>query len=345
MTRLSQLWWEQFHGPAKFLEEFCREAAQGGCFFLRHAQPIPWYFRFQDLVFERLRREVGHFRLEEPADLPRGAGPQWFVERFLPQNASNFLSTTKLSAFLAQTGGLKRRAVWLRAEEPDQLPLWLEQLSQFAATPASRETIFILEGGGQLPTRRKVRLFDADGAFTAFDGVQLCTIAANEAACPELLKPYVTHLLDQLCGSEPGLVELLLDQGEGLMEDPRTAAGCLDLDADTVDRRVRRAQMVLLLPIVEDMRVALLTQLYDQCKKLLPFEETIGTYTNNYGEVFELEARHLRSFKRSGQLQMSDSQWALAQAAYDVGNHFRHNMNPLSFQRVEGLLRLAESIR
>lgn len=345
MTRLSRLWWEQFHGPAKFLEEFCREAAQGGCFFLRHARPIPWYFRFQELVFERLQREVGHFRLEEPADLPQGAGPQWFVERFLPQSASNFLSTTRLSALLTQTGGLKGRAVWLRVEEPDQLPLWLEQLSQFAVTPASRETIFILEGGGQLPTRRKVKLFDADGAFTPFDGVQLCTIAANETPCPELLKPYLTHLLDQLCGPEPGLVELLLDQGEGLMEDPQTAAGCLGLDADAVDRRVRRAQMILLLPIVEDMRVALLTQLYDQCKRLLPFEETTGIHTNDYREVFELEVRHLRNFKRNGQLQMSDGQWALAQAAYDAGNHFRHNMNPLSFQRVEELLRLAEGIR
>ena len=132
MSHLAQLWWSQFHGPAQFLDRFCREAALGGCFFLRHTQEIPWYFQFQELVLESLQREVGHFRQEEPEDLPEDGSPQWFVERFLPQQASNFLSTTKLSAFLAQTGGLRGRVVWLRTCDPDQLALWLEQLSQLA---------------------------------------------------------------------------------------------------------------------------------------------------------------------------------------------------------------------
>lgn len=345
MSHLAQLWWSQFHGPAQFLDRFCREAALGGCFFLRHTQEIPWYFQFQELVLESLQREVGHFRQEEPEDLPEDGSPQWFVERFLPQQASNFLSTTKLSAFLAQTGGLRGRVVWLRTCDPDQLALWLEQLSQLAVTPAARETIFILEGRSPIPTRRKVKLFDADGAFSPFDAVQLCTIAANETPCRELLKPYLTHLLDQLCGPEPGLVELLLDQGEELARDPQSAAACLDLDAETLDRRVRRAQMILLLPIAEDMRVHLLTQLQDQCQKLLPFAEMIGTHTNTYEQVFELEVRHLRNFKRNGQLQMTDSQWSVAQAAYDAGNHFRHNMSPMAFPQVEQLLQLAETLR
>lgn len=344
MIRLSQLWWTQFHGPAKFLEDFCREAVLGGCFFLRHTDAIPWYFQFQDLVFERFRQEVGHFRLEEPADLPGDGGDQWFVERFLPRYASNFLSTTRLSAFLAQTGGLRGRVVWLRVDNPRQLSLWLEELSRFAATPAARETIFILEGGGQLPTRRKVKLFDADGAFTSFDAVQLCTIAANETSCQELLKPYLTHLLDQLCGPEPDQVDLLLDQGEDLMRDPQSAASCLGLDADTVDRRVRRAQLILLLPIVEDIRVHLLTQLHSQCRQLLPFEEVIRGYKNVYNEVFELEVRNLHTFKDCGEIQVTGEQRRLIDAAWEVGNKLRHQMHPLPFAQVEELLQLAKGI-
>lgn len=344
MSRLSQLWWTQFHGPSKFLEAFCRETALGGCFFLRHTEDIPWYFQFQDLVLERLRLEVGHFRLEEPVDLPEDAGPQWFVEHFLPQHSSNFLSTTKLSAFLTQTGGLRNRAVWLRAANPDQLPPWLEQLSRFAATPAARETIVILEGRGSVPTRRRVKLFDVDEAFTAFDTIQMCTIAINEAPCQEMLKPYLTHLLSQLCGSEPWLVDLLLEQGETLARDPQAAAACLGLDPGAIDRRVRRAQMTLILPLAEDMRVWLLTQLYEPCRALLPFEEELGRYINRYEQVFELEVRHLYHFSHSGELPMTDVQQSVTQAAYDAGNHFRHNMTPMPFSKVEELLHLSNQI-
>lgn len=345
MSRLSQLWWTQFHGPAKFLEEFCQEAALGGCFFLRHTEAIPWYYQFQDLVFERFRREVGHFQLEEPEDLPEEPSLQWFVERFLPRHASNFLSTTRLPAFLDQTGGLRRRMIWLRAGGQDQLQRWLELLSQFAATPASKEAIFILEGTHPVPPRRKVKLFDADGAFTPFDAVQLCTIAANESACPELLKPYLTHLLDQLSNSNPGLVESLLDQGMELVRDPQGTAACLDLSPDILERRVRRAQMTLLLPIVEDMRVALITQLQRQCAPLLPLEEVFTSHVNLYREAFELEVRHLRNFKKNGQIQMTEGQWAVTQAAYDAGNHFRHNMTPMPFSKVEELLLLSDQIK
>lgn len=344
MRRLSQLWWSQFHGPASFLENFCQSAAQGGCFFLRHTGEIPWYYQFQDMVLEGLQREAGHFRQEEPVELPEDSSQQWFVERFLPQHASNFLSTTPLAGFLAQTGGLRRRVLWLKTERQEQLQAWLELLSQFAAEPAARESVIILEGRSPLPTRRKVKLFDADSAFTPFDSVQLCTIAANESPCQQLLKPYLTHLLDQLCGRDPGAVELLLDQGEALVRDPQAGAECLGLDPEDVTRRVRRAQMILLLPIVEDMRVYLLTQLQDQCQKLLPFSETLNSYVNTYEQVFELEVRHLRTFRNSGGLQMSEFQWTVTQEAWAAGNHFRHNMNTLPFSAVETLLRLADSM-
>lgn len=344
MTRLSQLWWTQFHGPAQFLEEFCRSAAQGGCFFLRHTEVIPWYYQFQELVLEGLQREVGHFRQEELAEVPENASPQWFVERFLPQHASNFLSTTRLADFLTQTGGLRRRVLWLRTDHPETLQVWLERLSQFAVTSAAKETILILEGRSPLPTRRKVKLFDVDEAFTPFDSVQLCTIAANEVSCQGLLKPYLTHLLDQLCGTDPGAVELLLEQGEALVRDPQAGAACLDLDRDTVDRRVRRAQLICLLPLAEDIRVYLLEQLKGQCQALLPFDEIVNGYKNEYHEVFELEPRHLHNFLKWKQIEMTSEQETLTEAAWDVGNKLRHQMDPLPFSMVENLLRLAGGI-
>ncbi len=335
MISLSQPWWTQVHGPAQFLERFCCEAAQGGCFFLRHTQPLPWPCQFKTLVYERLQREVGHFRQMEPVDLSGDTSEEQFVERFFPQHTANFLSTTKLSDFLVRTGCLRSCLIWLRIQDQALLQNWLDQMSKFAATSEAKDTIVILEGTSPVPTRRKVKFFDVDQAFSSFDMVQLCTIAANSTPCQEYLKPYLTYLLDQLCGREPSLVDLLADQGEALIRNPAAGAAYLKLDSQTMNLRIRRAQLLLLLPIMEDVRVHSLALLYSQCQTILPFWDDFG---NEIKDVYEMELRHIVHFYVEGRLTMTQNQWSDVKNTHDIRNRLMHCMVPLPFSDVEKIL-------
>lgn len=339
MSELSQLWWTQVHGPNAFLEEFCQELSKGGCFFLHHSRTLPWPEQFLNEVHRRVQLLQGHFGVGDPVDIPEdipknGLG-QWFVERFLPQQADNFLSTTPLSDFLTGIGGLNHRMIWLRARSEDQLKQWLTLLSQFAARPESRESIVILEGGGRPQSRRKVVLFDLDGRFTSFDVVQLCTIAANGTQCKGSYKPYLTHLLDQLSAQDPCLVERLAEYGGELVEDPAAKALGIGVAPAEAARRVRRAQLLLLLPIIEDIRIHSLGQLYQQCLSLLP---VCDDYGNELTDVYELELRHIVHYYHCGQLSMSPERWDEVKTAYDIRNSLMHNMTSMPFHEVERLL-------
>ena len=341
MNEFSKLWWIQVHGPSAFLDEFCQAAARGGCFLLRGASALPWPQSFQAEVYRRIQANQGHFHTEEPVDLPEDSGERWFVERFLPEHASNFLSSTPLSDFLAETGGLAHRLLWLRSPDPERIRQWLERLAPCAAGPGAADAIIILEGDGPAPKRFKFKPFDAGQAFTGFDVVQLCTVAANAAPCRERYKPYLTHLLGQLCGREPYRVELLQAQGEALLENPAAGAASLGLDAVDTARRIRRAQLLLLLPILEDIRMHSLTQLYDQCKRLLP---TRDDYGNELKEVYELELRHIVHFANCGGIAPPPQLDSQVRAAQTARNSLMHHMAPLPFDDIKGILHIAADI-
>lgn len=341
MSGFSKLWWTQAHGPSAFLDDFCQTAARGGCFLLRRSSALPWPRSFQTEVYRRIQMIQGHFRLEEPIDIPDSGAEQWFVDRFLPEHTSNFLSTTRLPDFLAETRGLTCRLLWLRAQTPQQTKQWLELLAPFAAKPEAMDTIVVLEGDGQAPKRFKIKTFDADGAFTPFDVVQLCTVAANAAQCRELFKPYLTHLLSQLCGRDPYRVELLQAQGETLLEDPVAGATCLGLDIADIAQRIRRAQLLLLLPIIEDIRIYSLTQLYPQCQLLLPMRDDYG---NELDEVYEMELRHIVHSANRGDITMSQHQRTEVETAYNIRNALMHHMAPLPFDEIKQILRISADI-
>ncbi len=148
MNEFSKLWWTQVHGPALFLNEFCQTAARGGCCLLRHSSALPWPQLFQAEVYRRIQMIQGHFRMEESVDIPDGEAEQWFVDRFLPEHASNFLSTTRLPDFLADTKGLARRLLWLRARTPQQTKQWLELLAPFAARAEAMDAIEMAQKNG-----------------------------------------------------------------------------------------------------------------------------------------------------------------------------------------------------
>ena len=279
--------------------------------------------------------------MEEPVDIPDGSAEPWFIERFLLEHASNFLSTTRLSDFLSETKGLACRLLWLRTHTPQQTRQWLELLAPFAARPEAMNTIIILEGDGQAPKRFRIKVFDADDAFTDFDVVQLCTVVSNAAPCRELYKLYLTHLLGQLCGRDPRQVERLQGQGETLLENPVAAAACLELDPTDTARRVRRAQLLLVLPIIEDIRLHSLTQLYSQCQALLPMRDDYG---NQVAEVYEMELRHIVHYANRGGIILSEHQRTVVEAAYKTRNTLMHHMAPLPFETVRQILRISTDI-
>lgn len=326
-TDYETLWWTGVQGPAAMLGQLCQSAALGGCIFLHHQSEPAWPERFRELVMEEVQKRASHLQTKAPVALDTKGEPpaSWFVHAFLPKFESDFLSTTELSQFLAGTGGLNGRVIWLYGAGKDQ-QYWVEQLTAFAQTPAAQNCTVILEMEKKPVRRKKIDTISAERYMTPFDMVQFATIAVSEGEETHQLKSYLVHLCVELAHGRPERLPGLLEQRDALLEDPeRVAVALFPMDArDMIVQRIRRAQLKVILPMVEDLRIDFLRVYGDEVGRLLPFDDD---FNNHCVSLYDVELRHL-IFRRS-ELNIPESAWPSVEVPYQVRNKLMHELSPL----------------
>lgn len=337
LSALDRLWWERVHGPAALREALVGAIQDRGVVFFHHSAPLPWPERFRSLVWEDAESRCGSLRVLPPEDCARAPLSEGaFLARFAPGCAGSFLSTASLPAFLDKRGALDGQALWLFGLEEDDQAAWAARLGEFAALPAAGRCAVVLELDGRRIQRRKVRTISADEVLRPFDVTQLCTMAVGEGGESAGLMDYLSVLCEELAGDDPERLSPLLAARARLPEDPvATVEEVLGLPRPEAARHVRRAQLRLLLPLLEDLRIALLEELAGPCAALLPFEDE---FHNQYHAVWDMELRHLVHFRNSGALHIPPGVWNDLSLAYDARNKLTHQMRPLEFSLLRQVL-------
>lgn len=335
-----RLWWERVHGPAALREDLVRAIQARGVVFFHHSAPLPWPETFRALVLEDAASRPGALRVRPPEDCfqaPLSEGE--FLARFAPQCTQGFLSTTALPAFLDKRGALDGQVLWLCGlAEPDQAA-WAARLGEFAALPAAGRCAVVLELTGRRIQRKKVRTISADEALRPFDVTQLCTMAVGEGGEEPGLLDYLAALCVELAGDDPERLPRLLASRSALLEDPvATVEEALGLPEREAVRHVRRAQLKLLLPLLEDLRIALLEELSTSCAALLPFEDEFG---NEYRSVYDMELRHLVHYRNAGGIDVPPEVWSDVRLSHEARNNLMHQMKPLEFSLLRQVLSAA----
>ena len=335
-----QLWWHWVHGPSRLCRELIRAIPGRGCIFLHHSAPLPWAETFRTLVLEEAESRAGSLRVIQPVDCSgQTLSESDFLARFAPACAQGFLSTTALPAYLDKRGALDGQIVWLYGLEEGDQAAWAARLGEFAALPAAGRCAVVLELTGKRIQRKKVLTLSADELLRPFDVTQFCTMAVGEGGESSGLMDYLTCLCTELTGVNPERLPPLLRVRSALLEDPvGTVADLFGLSEGEAVRHVRRAQYKLLLPLLEDLRVSLLTELSEVCAPILPFEDEFG---NQCHTACDMELRHLIHFHNRGKITIPPELWEEVRLAYDARNLLMHQMKPLDFARLRELLSAA----
>ena len=336
-----RLWWYRVHGPSQLCSQLIHALQDRGCIFFHHSAPLPWADTLRALVLEEAESRCGSLQVLPPEDRT-GLGPLEegeFLARFAPHCAQGFLSTASLPAFLDKRGGLDGRILWLHGLEETDQAAWAARLGEFAALPAAGRCAVVLELTGKRVQRKKVRTISADEILRPFDITQFCTMAVGESGASSGLMDYLAALCVELAGGGPERLPRLLDCRAALLEEPvATLADLLDLEEQEAVRHVRRAQLKLLLPLLEDLRIALLERLADMCAPLLPYRDEFG---NLCASVYDLELRHLVHFRNSGRIDLPAEVWNDVHLSYEARNKLMHQMKPLDFPLLCQILDLA----
>lgn len=335
-----RLWWERVHGPAALREDLVRAIQNRGVIFFHHSAPLPWPEAFRSLVLEEAESRCGTLRMRPPEELwGLPLSEEDFLARFAPQCTQGFLSTTALPAFLDRRGALDGQVLWLCGLAEADQAAWAARLGEFAALPAAGRCAVVLELTGRRIQRKKVRTISADEVLRPFDVTQLCTMAVGEGGGDPGLLDYLAALCVELAGDDPERLPRLLAARTALLEDPAaTVEDALGLPEREAVRRVRRAQLRLLLPLLEDLRIALLDELAAPCAALLPFQDEFG---NEYRSVYDMELRHLVHYRNAGGIDVPPEVWSDVRLSYEARNNLMHQMKPLEFSLLRQVLSAA----
>ena len=338
------IWWNEIYGPQKLCRDLVEAGRTGGCIFFHHSSPLPWAEALRDQVQREMQSYASDLRIVPPVDLGEtGWTEQAVLEAVAPESAQEFLSAMTLSRFLDRSGALDGKLVWLYGLPEAAEPVWTERLAEFAALPGAGRCILLLEVSGKRYRRKKVRDLSADDYVRGFDVTQLCTMAVGVGRESSRHKEYLTYLCQEGAAGDPECLPALLGQRERLLEDPAAVMmEALGLGEQEAVRRVRRAQLKLLLPLLEDLRIALLEEHAADCRKLLPFRDEFG---NEYHSEYEMELRHLVYYYNQGAIRLTREEWARVWTPYDARNRLMHHMKALDLSVIGPVLELAEAIQ
>lgn len=337
------VWWREIHGPAQLCRELLDGLRERGILFFHHSGPLPWGDALRDQVQEELRSYAGDLRILPPVDMGAAQrSEQWFVDTFAPEHARDFLSVTALPRFLDRSGALDGKVLWLYGLPEGEEGFWTERLAEFAALPAAQRCVIVLEVEGKRYRRKRVTDLSADDYIRPFDVTQLCTMAVSVGRESSREKEYLSSLCREGIGGDPEALPGLLRRREELLTRPvETLMDVLGLEEREAVRRVRRAQLRLLLPLLEDLRIALLEEHADDCRKLLPFQDEFG---NEYQSEYEMELRHLVYYYKQGAIYLTGEEWERVRLPYEARNRLMHQMKALDAEMIRQVLELTQRL-
>lgn len=304
----SHAWWSGITGPRTFVERIASALSEGRSAVLLLPDACPWRGEMRSFTATTLPRRYGLERLSvdalRVAGAPEGAEGQspfqLLLERYaLRDVALLYRDSMDPQSFLVEQQVLKNRIVWLEEAPETCLGPWLSFVSAWRASSPS-DGLFVVE----VPARRaeglaglardNVEVIDyndlvSDYSVSLYNGMLVDDRAPRETT--NLEQRYLASLLTSLCGRDVEVSEALADDLLALRDDPVAAvtdvarffcepergagdeAHVLSLvragDVGALERRVWAAQVEVLFPLVETMRLDVVEALRPDLEELV----------------------------------------------------------------------------
>lgn len=302
-------WWKNVTGPQTFIRHTVNALCSGSSPVLQLPVELPWRYAMRTAFLEKIQETssgfVPYFEAIDAADdcADRDIG-DFLLERFASQKvASGYRSRSGLTVqqYLEKNDVLKGKLLWIKGIPATDICRWQAFCRGFKA-PSLKNGCFVLEYRGELPSSFKdqaqaLRLED----FVSRYDIQLFSsflLASQENALPKPWQNYVATVLSHLCGIDAELCECLLRHENWRTEDPRElfqkeadarktlrarayAQSTDGIHGEELTRRLWAAQIEILFPRIETMRIRIIENLYDELAsalKIMPlkqFEQTV----------------------------------------------------------------------
>lgn len=336
-------WWSGITGPRAFVEHIAQVLEGGRSAVLVLPETCPWRGEMRSFSAETVAGRYGLERLSvdpvmlEPTapDAPAQAPFQFLLERYaLRDVALRYRESMDPQEFLVEQGVLKNRIVWLEGAGEKDACSWVAFLGTWRAR-SQTDGLFVCEvpasAAGSLASvvRDNVELIDydefvSDYSVSLFNGMLVDERVARGTT--NLEQRYLEALLTSLCGRDVEVSEALADDLGALRDDPIAATmdtarffeperGADEKDhvltlvrsdeREALERRVWAAQIEVLFPLIETMRLDVIEALRPELEELVAqgrvyqYDERVERVEDvELGTLIYLMARHKEGDER-----------------------------------------------
>lgn len=295
-------WWSGITGPRALIERLAQALCEGRPAVLLIPETCPWRGEMRSFSAEVISGHYGLERLSIDPMTPgtNGQSPfQILLDRYaLHDIALRYRESMNPQGFLVEQQVLKNRIVWLEEVPEKDLRAWLLFMSAWKPRSQS-DGLFVCE----LPRSAKgalsgialdnIELIDydelvSDYSISLFNGMLVDDRAAQETT--NLEQHYLASILTNLCGRDVEVSEALSNDLAALYIDPLSTltatsryfepkrgaddeAHVLSLvranNRDALERRIWSAQVEVLFPLVETLRLNVIETLRPQLEELV----------------------------------------------------------------------------
>ena len=365
-----RIWWEDITGPRSIIEEIVDSLSDLKSVALELPVDCPWVSDMRLCAESRIRDEYGleDLSLEVIAD-PGDDPLKYLLDHFArSEDRRNYRSSFAPQTYLRDHEVTKGKIIWVVTRTETETDAWSSFVSNWKpSSPVNG--LFVIEAGNGVAERLPAspdRLCHIDYnarvsgySISLFNGSLVAERSNSDAGVNR--KRYQAALLTHVCGRNVEVAEMLSGHLDDFASDPigtlKRAAVLLDnrdlLDgthifalcnrnnAEEVNRRVWAAQVEVLFPLIETLRLSIVESLADKLSVLLA-DEGLRGHDGPPTNIEDIELGGLVYLMASQKLEPHDpSQKRAIHLLRNCRNDIAHR-RACPWEEVEKLLELVE---
>ena len=318
----SNFWWNRITGPNFIVNSVARSLSEGKSVFLLIPDDLPWRAEMRAIIENAYRQDYGNSNVYfSPIDVSEECQEEmpgdYILKTFAKKNQTGYRqgSSQSIQSYIINKGILNNRIIWVKGLTNKSTKIWKEFCEAFNSS--SLETgLFVIE------INESIKCVDSDhisvinySSFVNPYDVQLFSqyLLFDNRNYDGRWKEYLSILVSKLCENDGEIAEHIIsnynlkkismieiivkvaDQPEfgrrgASPESNNLLRFARQNDIGEINKRIWAAQLQYLFPIVENIRISIITKV---CNQISPYLHEVIQFGESVTDVLDLEVGSL----------------------------------------------------
>ncbi len=318
----SNFWWNRITGPNFIVNSVARSLSEGKSVFLLIPDDLPWRAEMRAIIENAYRQDYGNSNVYfSPVDVSEECQEEmpgdYILKTFAKKNQTGYRqgSSQSIQSYIINKGILNNRIIWVKGLTNRSIKIWKDFCEAFNSS--SLETgLFVIE------INESIKCVDSDhisvinySSFVNPYDVQLFSqyLLFDNHNYDGRWKEYLSILVSKLCENDGEIAEHIIsnyslkkssmieiivkvsDQPEfgrrgASPESNNLLRFARQNDIGEINKRIWAAQLQYLFPIVENIRISIITKVSNQ---ISPYLHEVIQFGESVTDVLDLEVGSL----------------------------------------------------